>query len=737
MHCIGIGIGIEFRPCRRTKPRTMSGDGRRRRVDNDEEGDADDARGSPAYGRWKTSNNGDGESDLPSAESNAERAKGLLSRFQTHQRAVALQKRNERGYLNTNGGRDADTASMASSETRSNATLSERDFATSEGWKIPTRMPGRDRFGASAAKSKSAATIKQLQAKHARGGGGNQFDVVENARLALEAKDAQLQKMAARLAELERAKDEEQIGRARGEMREFQAQATDLEGEMKEAMRRLRGGGDAGSVEDDSDVRKSAPMAFGARDDSDASVSEDRGGGDAGPIREEGDGDDAMPMATPPPVPPGKKVEGGVLTPSGRVVGSALKPTSTPASRRKSAADALDTPGIARRNVMFHAEEEYSDAGVQVDAKELAELRNELREVRVALKSAFGVSEKLVEQCEKKNAELKEKSTVIKLAREEVEKSRKDLKKAMSAKKDLERRVEELERHGGSAATTTDGDANLRNHLVRLSQTVEKSKRSHAGLMDVIKSAIGVNAELSPDVVFTVLPILSSLAVRGDMANALVSGGALDGLSNVLEIFADDASICCRALEAIESICRLGADSSVVVHDAEIIELRSAMTDQAIQACGAAVCRSVADHLEDAAVCETACSVALAFAEFGDYKNIQFLVRRCDVVSALVEASKAHGSDEDVQRASSCAIAAFASCDEETKNIIESSGAMSRLKRCVHDLGLDDAVRLFPNVKRWISSSKKKSRADAVRPSDDDDADKDAARRKPDISINL
>ena len=733
----------------------MSGDGRRRRVENDEEDDDDDdARGSPAYGRWKTSNNGGNDVDLPSAESNAERAKGLLSRFQTHQRAVALQKRNERGYLNTNGGRDADTASMASSETRSNATLSERDFATSEDWKIPTRMPGRDRFGATAAKAKSVATMKQLQAKHARGGGGNQFDVVENARLALEAKDAQLQKMAARLAELERAKDEEQIGRARGEMREFQAQATDLEGEMKEAMRRLRGGGDAGSVEDDPVVKKSAPVAFGTRDDSDASVSEDRGGGDAGPIREEGNGNDAMPMATPPPVPPGKKVEGGVLTPSGRVVGSALKPTSTPASRRKSAAEALDTPGIAKRNVMFHAEEEYSDAGVQVDAKELAELRNELREVRVALKSAFGVSEKLVEQCEKKNAELKEKSTVIKLAREEVEKSRKDLKKAMSAKKDLERRVEELERRGGSAATTTTdgGDASLRNHLVRLSQTVEKSKRSHAGLMEVIKSAIGVNAELSPDVVFTVLPILSSLAVRGDMANALVSGGALDGLSNVLEIFADDASICCRALEAIESICRLGADSSVVVHDAEIIELRSTMTDQAIQACGAAVCRSVADHLEDAAVCETACSVALAFAEFGDYKNIQFLVRRCDVVSALCEASKAHGSDEDVQRASSCAIAAFASCDEETKNIIESSGAMSRLKRCVHDLGLDDAVRLFPNVKRWISSSKKKSRNpgddDVVRPSDDATAaetgggatgisDATPRRRTPDISMNL
>jgi len=726
----------------------MSGDGRRRRrggQNDEDDDDDDDARGSPAYGRWKTSNASDDGGDLPSAESNAERAKGLLSRFQTHQRAVALQKRNERSYLNTSGGRDVDTASMASSETRSNATLSERDFATSENWKIPTRVPGRDRFGASAAKAKSVATMKTLQVKHARGGGGEQFDVVENARLALEAKDAQLQKMAARLAELERAKDEAQIGRARGEMREFQAQATDLEGEMKEAMRRLRGGSDGGGRNSDNAqsfeaVRRSAPVAFGSREDSDASVSEDRGGEDAGPLRKEGSGDDAMPMTTPPPVPSGKIVEGGVLTPSGRIVGSALKPTSTPASRRKSAAEALDTPGIAR-NVMFHAEEEYSDAGVQVDAKEVAELRNELREVRVALKSAFGVSEKLVEQCEKKNAELKEKSTVIKLAREEVEKSRKDLKKAISAKKELERRVEELERRGGS--TATDGDANLRNHLVSLSQTVEKAKRSHAGLMDVIKSAIGVNAELSPDVVFTVLPILSSLAVRGDMANALVSGGALDGLSNVLEIFADDASICCRALEAIESICRLGADSSVVVHDAEIIELRSTMTDQAIQACGAAVCRSIADHLEEASVCETACSVALAFAEFGDHRNIQFLVRRCDVVSALVEASKAHGSDEDVQRASSCAIAAFASCDEETKNIVESSGAMSRLKRCVHDLGLDDAVRLFPNVKRWISSSKKKSRDADGDASTETGANIDAARRKSaavasnDISDNL
>lgn len=658
---------------------------------------------------------------MPSAESNAERAKGLLSRFQTHQRAVALQKRNERGYLNTSGGRDADTASMASSETRSNATLSERDFATSEDWKIPTRMPGRDRFGATAAKAKSVATMKQLQAKHARRGGGNQFNVVENARLALEAKDAQLQKMAARLAELERAKDEEQIGRARGEMREFQAQATDLEGEMKEAMRRLRGGGDAGSVEDDAGVQKSAPAAFSARDDSDASVSEDRGGGDAGPIREEGNEDDAMAMAmaTPPPVPPGKKVEGGVLTPSGRVVGSALKPASTPASRRKSAAEALDTPGIARRNVMFHAEEEYSDAGVQVDAKELAELRNELREVRVALKSAFGVSEKLVAQCEKKNRELQEKNLAVKLAREEVDKSRAELRDVVAAAA--------AERKSAAASASARGratDEALRERLDDAMKALKVSQALNEQLMCVMTSSVGVNVEASPEVVFAVLPVLAGLAVRGDFAEALAAGGAFDALDGALDIFAADASVCRRALECILCMSHAGETSAHATDD-DVMRLRSKLANEAIDACGRSIARCAKDHVKDARVSETVCSIALSFAECAEFEKISFFVRECRAVDVVCKITETHAANERVQRAGTCALAALATCDERTKRAVERRGGIDLIARCANELGVDDAVRMYPQVKRWISGVKsredRESKGSKTRDDDDDD----------------
>lgn len=69
------------------------------------------------------------------------------------------------------------------------------------------------------------------------------FDIAENARLALEAKDAQLNKMAARLAELERQRDAEMKDRVRTEVDAFSGAANDLEAEMANAMKNLRSQG--------------------------------------------------------------------------------------------------------------------------------------------------------------------------------------------------------------------------------------------------------------------------------------------------------------------------------------------------------------------------------------------------------------------------------------------------------------------------------------------------------------
>jgi hypothetical protein len=229
------------------------------------------------------------------------------------------------------------------------------------------------------------------------------------------------------------------------------------------------------------------------------------------------------------------------------------------------------------------------------------------------------------------------------------------------------------------------------------------------------------------------------------MAQALADGGALESLSNVLELFASDTAICRRALEAIESMCRLGSHSSVVVHDAEIVQLRAQLTDDAIKSCGENIKRCASTCLRDASACEAVCGVALAFAEFGDYDNIIFLVRDCEFVRALVDASTAHPNHEGVQRASSCALAAFASCDEGTKRVVESTGGMALIKRCVQELSLDDSVRLFPAVKRWISG--KKSREDVEAAStrrrttaNDDDKDEDDGKDNDDdkdLTANL
>lgn len=590
------------------------------------------------------------------------------------------------------------------------------------------RLRGRDRFGTAARRERFEESKRTAKTR-------GTFDVAENARLALEAKEAQLQKMAARLRALERERERER-GREMDEEREtFADAANDLEGEMAAAMARLRG--DAGGAttsrqqttkssraREDAGTFAFAPDAFASRDGDDPATPElPRGRGKA-----EEHGDDVemtktpeiKPMhpprappsersdaeisesKTPEPIKPGVRVDGGYLTPSGRVVGSALKSGSSKPKTPNESKSVVFTPGEIAQ---------YSDAGTPFDAADVEELRAELREVRAALKSAFSVSEKLVAQCEKKNREIKEKNTSVMLAREELENARAALeraqKEALEAKK--------------SVAGVPAGD---------LAEAYEKSKRLNSELLRVMRASIGVNVELSPDVVFAILPTLASLAVRGDVAEAMAQGGALDALAGALDLFAHDPAVCRKAIAAIESICRAGSpDASGATQDEEIIDIRSRLTNEAVDACGAAVARCAYDHVADARLSEAICALAHAFAEIGDYDRVQFLIgRECALVQAICKISKTHEHDERTQRASSLALAAFAACDENTKRVVESLGGIALIKRCVQELGIDDAQRAFPHVKRWISG--KKTREDRERgargfDSDDGEADVD------------
>lgn len=593
------------------------------------------------------------------------------------------------------------------------------------------RLGGRDRFGTAARRERFEESKRTAKTR-------GTFDVAENARLALEAKEAQLQKMAARLRALERERERER-GREMDEEREtFADAANDLEGEMAAAMARLRG--DAGGAttsrqqaktspraREDAGAFAFAPDAFASRDGDDPATPEmpsarDKAEEDDVEMTKTPEISPILPSRAPPsersdaelsesktpePIKPGVRVDGGYLTPSGRVVGSALKSGSSKAKTPNESKSVAFTPGEIAQ---------YSDAGTPFDAADIEELRAELREVRAALKSAFSVSEKLVAQCEKKNREIKEKNTSVMLAREELENARAALeraqKEAIEAKK--------------SVAGVPAGD---------LAEAYEKSKRLNGELLRVMRASIGVNVELSPDVVFAILPTLASLAVRGDVAEAMAQGGALDALAGALDLFANDPAVCRKAIGAIESICRAGSsDASGPTQDEEIIAIRSRLTNEAVDTCGAAVARCARDHVADARLGEAICALAHAFAEIADFDRVQFLIgRECALVQAICKISTTHEHDERTQRASSLALAAFAACDENTKRVVETLGGIALIKRCVQELGIDDAQRAFPHVKRWISGKKtREDRERGARGFDSDDGETDV-----DVTGNL
>jgi hypothetical protein len=226
------------------------------------------------------------------------------------------------------------------------------------------------------------------------------------------------------------------------------------------------------------------------------------------------------------------------------------------------------------------------------------------------------------------------------------------------------------------------------------------------------------------------MPTIASLAVRGDVAEAMVQGGALNALAGALDLFAHDPAVCRKAIGAIESMCRAGSpDASRTTQDEEIIAIRLRLTNEAVDACGEAVARCAYDHVADARLSEAVCALAHAFAELADLDRVQFLVgRECSLVQAICKISTTHAHDEQTQRTSSLALAAFAACDETTKRVVETLGGIALIKRCVQDLGIDDAQRAFPPVKRWISG--KKTREDRERGArgfgaDDDEIDVD------------
>ena len=205
------------------------------------------------------------------------------------------------------------------------------------------------------------------------------FDVAENARLALEAKDAQLRRMAARVAALEAERDAEAVSAVEADARAFEGAANSLEDDMRAALEEIRAGGsDIGSDRAsgpktpareeprESAAEAYAPVAFASRDgEEDEAMIEERDDAD-----EDDDGSSGR-RERPEPIKPSVPVEGGYLTPSGKLVGSALKRKTDgkPSSSTAGTPAPRDAGAATHKTVVFNDRDEYSDApSAPVDA---------------------------------------------------------------------------------------------------------------------------------------------------------------------------------------------------------------------------------------------------------------------------------------------------------------------------------------------------------------------------------
>ena len=204
-----------------------------------------------SYGQYRTQTG----AIAGASESSAEKSKGLLTRFQTHERVVARATRSK----------DLGGGSIASEDT-SLLGSEQGDASSVNSWRVPVR-------GVMNSPVKSEPAGAKRGVSSAKPNTRGSFDVAENARLALEAKDVQLAKMAARLEAVMREKQELEASQTRGEMNAFASQADDLDAEMKAALRGLRANG--ANAHDMRDAYDTTADTFVRRGDEDGGLEND------------------------------------------------------------------------------------------------------------------------------------------------------------------------------------------------------------------------------------------------------------------------------------------------------------------------------------------------------------------------------------------------------------------------------------------------------------------------------
>ena len=275
-----------------------------------------------------------------------------------------------------------------------------------------------------------------------------------------------------------------------------------------------------------------------------------------------------------------------------------------------------------------------------------------------------------------------------------------------------------------------------------LVEELETSRSTCRDVLLVARCAARVNAA-DPDAIVAALPALAALAGerQGDTAHALADNGVAVSAAAAMEAHARNASVAKAGCELIATLARGGGPSvprglagsarkaaAAVARDfttaasasgggggggragSPKISARSAAANPSV-----AVVDALRRHANDAATCAAAADAAWAAAHHGGVAVAARLLAD-GAVAALADAMALHPTDHEVVSKGSHAVCCVASTSAGNATEAASQGGAAAVAAAMRD-GAADAIAAYPSTERWVAehgagrSSRSRSRA--------------------------
>ena len=520
------------------------------------------------------------------------------------------------------------------------------------------------------------------------------FELAENARLALEAKSAQVEGLKVKLAAAEAAlrerderEREEQAARASSEHAGVMHEADRLGDEMKGAL---------------GNVKAFMRRAWTGAGQTASSETDDVTAGNRTPER----------RAT--------NARDGPHTPSSAMRSKAKTSiVEKPAARGAYLRAGGDSPGgdsslVGRqrpKTVAFVGDREQRRLEREGEVvADNARLRRTVGELEQRLKRLARVARRATDAAESKFAD--------------------ERAARLDAEAACERLRAALEEVGGAGRSSGVGDevGKVGAFGRSLVEELETSRSACRDVLLVARCAARVNAS-DPAAIVAALPALAALAGerQGDTAHALADNGVVASAAAVMEAHGRDSSVAKAGCELIATLARGGGPSvlrglagsarkaaAAVARDfttpasgggggggGRAGSQKFSARSPAAHNPSVAVVDALRRHANDAATCAAAADAAWAASHHGGVAVASRLLAD-GVVAALADAMALHPTDHDVVSKGSHAVCCVAATSAANAAEAASQGGAAAVAAAMSD-GAADAIAAYPSTERWVA----------------------------------